>query len=243
MTVERAQVGWGFWVRWILANTVGFSLGLPLGTFAASAALFFLAAAGEVASGTKNQIEDWFAFIGIVAAFMVGFGIVAAVAGIMQWLVLRRHLSAAESWLVASATGGAIGGALGFASWVIVGRDEFGVVSFSQETLTVAFTVVGAIVGIAQWLVLRGQVYRAGLWVLISTLGWAMGQAASGPAGRLGESLFYRLAFGIETVRDGFLPIAGFVVGFPLFGLLTGAITGVAMVWLLRQPVPETKIG
>ena len=51
----------------------------------------------------------------------------------------------------------------------------FGAV-FEAQTLVfaVVFVVVGTAVGIAQWLVLRQHVDRAGWWILASTLSVAM---------------------------------------------------------------------
>jgi hypothetical protein len=73
----------------------------------------------------------------------------------------------------------------------------------------------GAVTGILQWLVLRAQVSRAGWWVLASTVGWGLGM--------VGTRAFEVLA------------IFGGLVG----GAVLGAVTGGALVWLLRQPAPE----
>ena len=87
--------------------------------------------------------------------------------------------------------------------------------------------MVGAAVGIAQWFVLRGQVFRAGWWVLASAAGFAVGGAV------------IRAASEFESSLRGFsyLPHPVYVAGFVLGLALYGAITGVVMVWLLRQPV------
>ena len=78
----------------------------------------------------------------------------------------------------------------------------------------------GAVTGILQWLVLRGKVSRAGWWVLASTVGWglSMGMSIAIPSG--------------ETEEGGLLSLV-------VTGAVMGAITGAALVWLLRQPVPE----
>ena len=31
MTIERANVGWGLWLQWVLASTVGGAVGLAVG--------------------------------------------------------------------------------------------------------------------------------------------------------------------------------------------------------------------
>ncbi len=77
----------------------------------------------------------------------------------------------------------------------------------------VGMLLFGVLVGIAQWLVLRRQVSSAGLWVLASTVGGGV--------------------VGVVAVFVGVVGVVAVVVA-----LVTGgAITGSAMVWLLRHPI------
>ena len=39
MNAERAQVGWRFWLGWVLASTVGVVVGLTVGTFVQDSAV------------------------------------------------------------------------------------------------------------------------------------------------------------------------------------------------------------
>ena len=82
----------------------------------------------------------------------------------------------------------------------------------------------GAVTGILQWLVLRGKVSRAGWWVLASTVGWGLSMTVS-----------RAIPWG---VTDGICILLGLVVS----GAVLGAVTGAALVWLLRQPVPEAQL-
>ena len=77
-----------------------------------------------------------------------------------------------------------------------------------------ACLVVGwAIVGAAQWLVLRKRVYRSGWWVLASTEGRAVGWAV------------------------GFVDVAvGWVVGAAVGEAVVGTILGFVLIMLLRHP-------
>jgi hypothetical protein len=93
----------------------------------------------------------------------------------------------------------------------IVGVVVFGVGMFNADVGWVGGAgLFGTAVGVLQWLVLRRQVARAGWWVLASTVGWVVG-----------------------------MPL-GDIVGGPALGAAYGAITGTAMVWLLRQAFPGT---
>ena len=89
-----------------------------------------------------------------------------------------------------------------------------GVVSFGVGMVDVdvgwvgGVSAFGTVVGVLQWLVLRRQVPLALWWVLASTVGWVVG-----------------------------MPL-GDINGPPGLGAAYGAITGTALVWLLRQRPP-----
>ena len=195
MKVKGSQVGWGFWLQWVVASTVGMLLGFIVGF-----PLSFLVM--DIVGERLGQ-----SFGGIV----IGIGV-----GVLQWLVLRRRISGVGWWVLASAAGG-----YGIVQAMFLGAFEGYVGSLSFGAL-LSFTGVvalgGAVAGTLQWLVLRGQVSRAGWWVLASTVGWGLGMAVSRafPWGR----------------DDALLALA-------VTGVVLGAITGGALVWLLRQPVPE----
>ena len=92
--------------------------------------------------------------------------------GLLQWLVLRPHLTQSERWLLASAVAAALTGALNL-------------------VVATEMVVLGGVVGILQWLVLRRHVPRAGVWVLMSVLGVRLGgiagAAVAGVAGMFGD--------------------------------------------------------
>ena len=120
-------------------------------------------------------------------------------------------------------------------SWVLIVL-LFGVLSLGAGVRqavseTVGFSVgfaiggaiAGAVVGLAQWLVLRRQVSQAGWWVLASSLSLAVLFVVSD-------------ALGGNDVTSGRA-----VVAFVVAGVLAGAITGSALVRLLRQPVAKAE--
>jgi hypothetical protein len=87
-------------------------------------------------------------------------------------------------------------------------------------------SVFGGVSGILQWLILRRKVARAGWWLLANLLGSLVGVIAVPIAATLGEAGNWDLA----------------VITFGLvFGAGNGAITGAALVWLLRQ-APSSDI-
>ncbi len=201
MNTELAQVGWRFWLRWMSASTVGLAVGLAVGIFTWS----IVTPIFEFYYGLND--------VGEALMFAVGGAVCGGLLGIAQRRVLQRPAPQFGWWVEASTVGGAVGWAMGGALALVV--DEV-------QIFTMVFAVGGASVGIAQWLVLRRQVDRAGWWVLASTVGWAMGVAV---ALALGGMRGWDLIFAIIL-----LPVGGIVAS-----AWYGAITGGAMVWLLRQ--------
>ena len=114
---------------------------------------------------------------------------IGALVGIAQWIVLRSLFRQAGWWILASAPGWA-------ASHELLGT----VLPVGDVFLYGA--VIGASIGAAQWLVLRRWVYRAGWWVVITILGWAVGP----------------------------------ILGTSLTGAVVGATTGLALELLSRHP-------
>lgn len=82
--------------------------------------------------------------------------------GVMQWWMLRTLFPQASWWMLASTLGGAVGWGIA----IILVPSELGIL---------AGAIVGAGIGVAQWLVLRRWVYQAGWWIPLSALGWALG--------------------------------------------------------------------
>jgi len=119
-------------------------------------------------------------------------------------------------WVLASTAGWAVGLAVGNAVGDAVGGG--GVVAMVAA-------VGGA--GVAQWLLLRRQVHRAGWWILASTAGWAVGLAVGGAVGSAVVG-----AVG-SAVRFAVL----LAVGDAVAGAVIGAVTGVAQWLLLRRQV------
>ncbi len=137
-----------------------------------------------------------------------------AVAGVLQWLVVRRQLPRSGWWAPASLVAVAVAGVVGFA--VGVALAVFGGANMVAEAGTVGVIAGGTVLGVMQWLmVLKRRAERAGWWVLASTVGWLVGGLVSGAVDP--------------------------VVGVAVIGAVYGAITGPALVWLLGQPAPRAS--
>jgi hypothetical protein len=93
-----------------------------------------------------------------------GVDIAAGVgAGIMQWPVLYRRIPRAWRWPVGTAIAW-MGGSLLLLAAVP-----------ADVQILLGGVILGPVVGLAQWLILRREVYWAGWWIVISTMAWITG--------------------------------------------------------------------
>jgi hypothetical protein len=137
--------------------------------------------------------------------------------GLFQWLVLRPYLTHSVDWVLNGGAGWALGFALGLLVIQAMGRSPLGQLA--------AYVLFGLIVAGLQWPVLRREIPHVAPWVAASIVGWALGAYLS-------QASLGLLAAGGGEVNQvlSSLVIAG------LTGLVAGAITGLALVWIVRQP-------
>ena len=168
---ERAPVGWGFWLWWVLASAVGFTVAAAADN-AVSEALDF------VVYGVPVGVTQWLVLrrqvsragwwiLATLAAFAVGESlrlvvddavsdsVALALVGITQWIVLRRQVSRAGWWILAT-----IAGFAGGESLRLVVNDSVAVGELLG--MAVALAVFGAITGGALVWLLRQRAPRGG---------------------------------------------------------------------------------
>lgn len=136
-----------------------------------------------------------------------------AVIGLAQGMLLKPRVSIA-GWVLASLVSWSlIGGSVGAIGWVAPRTLNLGI----RATFGVLDGfLVGALLGVGQWFILRQQVKKAWVWILTSALGWGVGLAIGWSVGgilRLKSHLFLSE-----------------LVGLTLAWVVVAAITGVALV-------------
>ena len=148
----------------------------------------------------------------VVMYILVG----GSTAGLLQWLLLRRHVSGVELWVAACVGGGIATGLVGVAVGVLAGLGAGVVLGLSAaiEVGTDAGGVAvavsfGTVVGVLQWLVIQRQVPRSYWWVLASSVGWVLGGLMAG-------------------ITEG-------VAGWAVLGAVYGAVTGCVLLGLLTR--------
>ena len=88
---EPAQIGWRFWLLWVLLSTVGAAVGVAVYIL-----MYFLCC---FVSSTTRIPADTSTITGVMAGFLVGGA---------QWLVLWRHVGWAGWWVLATTVGFAV---------------------------------------------------------------------------------------------------------------------------------------
>jgi hypothetical protein len=148
---------------WALLTTVAIPLAwllsAPLG------AAFLLALNPIIGPGTDLPSfldGDMLRALGFLAAL-------ALTMAIFQWLLLRPYLPHAGWWILVTGLGWLAAGLL-FAATITL---SLGQDLLSTAGLLLAFALLGAAVGLVQWLFLRRVIPGAGWWVLVNVIGFA----------------------------------------------------------------------
>lgn len=136
--------------------------------------------------------------------------------GLSQWAVLRSYLVESYDWVLAGGASWAVGYALGL--FLINSLSATGLGAF------LGFALFGVIVAIVQWPLLSREIPNVWLWILANVIGWSLG--------------FYLSQFSLNLfINDpAIAPIASTSVVSATSGLIAGAVTGLALVWIVRQP-------
>ncbi len=203
LTVDRAQSGWRFWLLWMGASIAGvivYGLVTPV----------IFGVINMLAPMQPENIPPEQRWIGF-AIGLLGSAALGAAIGAAQWLVIRRYLRGVGWWVLATMIGYAVPLSFGL---IMPIREPPWLVGVSM------FLTFGVILGILQWLTLRGRVYQAGWWVAISIGGWLAAFALTGAA----------IVSGLYV--EPFDMLAAFIV--PI------AIAGAGIIWLLRRAAPTT---
>lgn len=201
---------WGIWRQWLFANSIGELVGLGLSAM--------------VGVGIVALLSWWLGTVSplLIAVIVVAAGVIEGViVGVAQWLVLQHllpHLPLTK-WVKATAAGAFIAWALGMVPSTLI---DMGSVAGTSEMMTIPpgveyllaagmGAVLGPILGVVQWWVLREYVHQAWWWIAAQSLAWAAGMT----------TIF--LVVGVLPMDGGMAWIA---LAFALAGLVAGGVVG-----------------
>lgn len=206
------------WLAWLLLSILGWAVGWALGIYVGE-----LAGRATAPSGEPFLIE--------AAAGAATWGVLALVLAMAQWFMLRRNLHQAGWWVPATVFGFAVVGSVKWGQGMLLEQIfadaayELEMAGWGQAVPALGIGIglvveglTGFVVGLPQWLALQGKVHRAGRWVLISTLGWALGGASMSAVG-----------WAIGEVEGEYWMLLMPVIG----GCVSAAVAGLGLVRML----------
>ncbi len=159
----QARPGWRIWFLWLWATAVGWGWGVYWGWY------------------TDDEPKTLEAIPESLTAGYLGLATGAGLISVLQWLVLRHHLTSALRWIPVTV-----------AAVPAVGIMMVGVGALDADLGWLAgVSSFGTIAGLLQWTLLRSRVPRAGWWILASTIGWAAGMPFGDLNGPLGLGAVY----------------------------------------------------
>jgi len=98
--------------------------------------------------------------------------------GFFQWLVLRKYISQAGTWIAASCIGLAVGAPLSWLAYAVSYRqwvsDPSGFLPFWLRDITFG-VLFGLSIGVAQWIVLRQRAPYTKLWIIALPILFTLG--------------------------------------------------------------------
>jgi hypothetical protein len=194
MTPASKQAGWLLWLLWVAASTIGFAL-------------------GSTAHGKAGTLLTDATPAVITLTVTIGnYPLVATLPGFLHWLILRNWFPRAGWWVLASGAGSLLGYVV--MGWGLGVADTQEGTTFSRFAVPASMAVAGAAVGTLQWVVLRRWISHAGWWVLASSISWVVAEYAYLKLTRASDVHLF--------------------LGAAVSGALSGAITGLTLVWLMR---------
>jgi hypothetical protein len=208
---------WRLGIKWVLANVV---VAVVSGTIGGRVLIFLLRM--RIITSNPSQM---FPLVTLSVSVIHG-----SLFGIGQWFILRQCFLRSGWWILSTIAGCAIGG---FASEAIVKVilsvldpqiPQYWTVQFAldptmREDWIANGLGLGISCGIAQWLTLRLRFHHASLWIPASALGWTtayiVGSTRGMPLVGTPTALYFQITEGV----------------------LVGIITGIALTWLVQNPI------
>lgn len=212
----------GFWLRWVATNAVGQVFGLAPAAFVGLVLARVLAEGGGPAEALIAL--PIFCLLGALEGTVVGFA---------QWIVLRQRVPelARRTWVLATLIGavaawflGMLPGTLGslFGDSFELSDAKFGgMAQYLGAGLMGA--MLGAVLALPQWRVLRRFVARSAWWLPANALAWGVAMP------------LVFLAAALPLPQEGLMLLLAAMLGtIGLAGAVAGAIHGTVLVRLTR---------
>lgn len=155
LVTDNRKPRWLFYLGWVIASSISLPIAFLI-AFAVTAQVVKAVGATIQVAGQTHITEDFL-------LLYIAMPLIGLLTGLLQFLLLRRHLSYTAWWMAATV--------LGWLLLLALVAISPGLAFITPHALT--GTLIGAAVGLPQWWVLRPRVSRAAVWLVASVLGWS----------------------------------------------------------------------
>jgi hypothetical protein len=223
--VLKARSGWGLYVPWVFANALGEMVGLGL-TFAV----------GIGSAQLTGESQGFGVAIGQGLLMVASGAIEGVIVGSAQWWVLQGVFPeiGRKAWVAATLVGALVAWTFGSIPATLMNMNAEPTVTTLAEPETALILLMaglmGALLGIvlalAQWIVLRRHVRNAWWWLPANSAAWLLGMPVIFAA--------------VDMAQNASSPgqaLLIFVGALALTGAIVGAVHGIILVKLSSQEV------
>jgi hypothetical protein len=182
--IESVRPTCGFYIFWVMANGTGTAIGVAIYFFLAISLGFFRLSLPE--QQTNLEIA-----LGIVLGDFKASIPFGSIIGVMQWFVLRKHITNSGFWIVTSAIAMFIG---------ITSSDVLPLFFKLPQmpNLFLLWFLFGGVSGVLQWIILRKQINYSGLWIPVNIIAGSLAGVFGPELGIIGGSIGWAMT-GIFT--------------------------------------------
>ena len=208
MAALSKQEKFKFWSEWTLLSCGIITLSY----------IFSLVAVLLVQGAFGFGQMDWGTPLSNTISQIAGGAVIGLGTGLYQKSLLRKVFNVSSSWIYTLVIGFAISELIiGVILWQSgLDRMKLRFIEFKPLSETIFFACAGLIIGLLQWTILRRYFSRSIYWVIASTMGWG-----------ICILMTYLAGFVLKSGFSGFAFVPG--------ALLYGAITGAALMWIMRS--------
>ncbi len=156
---SQSKPQWFFYPSWVVLSVISIPISWGIGWTIMSQIVKVVGGTIQV-GGVRHITEDF--LFGYILIPLLGL-----TTGLLQYFLLRYYLPRMKGWIATTLLG-----------WLLFAAVLLVLPAFIPFPTNVspafAGVLLGGVIGLFQWLVLRQRVHRAALWILISALSWAL---------------------------------------------------------------------
>jgi hypothetical protein len=162
MITNNRKPSWFFYPAWVVLSSI--SIPIAFAIYWALASLANQVVGSTILVRGQSHITEDF-LLPYILALVLGLAF-----GLLQYIVLHRHLPQIGWWVAATT----VGWVLGFIGNSLLLPTLFGTLDVRVIRFALMYAFAGGVMGLAQWWILHQRVRYAALWILANILSWGV---------------------------------------------------------------------